>query len=279
MVVSVPAAALLVVAALLLAGCGDPGGSPAAPAATAPREAAAVDVVRVVDGDSLEADLDGERVEIRLLGVNAPERGECWSDRARDALESLLAASPVSFDGAGGSDRFGRALGYLFAGGRPVNAALLEMGAALAIDDAHPLAEEYLAAEEAAVAAGRGWWAPDACGPASGALIEVSEIAADPAGPDEERLDDEYVVLENRGAAAGLSGWTLRDESSSNRYRFPAGTVLPAGGSLKVRTGCGPGEGLAWCSPGPVWSNGGDTVLLLDASGNVAARRRYPGAD
>jgi endonuclease YncB( thermonuclease family) len=269
-----PAAALLALLALLLAGCGEPGASPS----TGSPQSGPAEVVRVVDGDTLEADVAAERIEIRLLGVNAPERGECWSEEARVALEALVEGAAVTFDPAGGTDRFGRTLGYLSAGGRPVNLALVEMGAALALDDGHPLAADFLAAEEAAVAAGRGWWAPDACGPASGAAVEIAGIEADPEGRDEDHLDDEWVVLLNRGTTVDLSGWTLRDESSSNRYRFPTGTVLASGDRLQIRTGCGPGDGLAWCSDGPVWSNGGDTVLLLDALGNVAARRRYPGA-
>jgi len=73
-----------------------------------------------------------------------------------------------------------------------------------------------------------------------------------------------------------LSGWVLRDESSSNRFRFPAGTVLEAGRRLRVVTGCEPPPGaLAWCATTPVWNNGGDSVILVDGHGRVVAHRRY----
>ncbi|NIR38769.1 MAG: lamin tail domain-containing protein [Actinobacteria bacterium] len=44
-----------------------------------------------------------------------------------------------------------------------------------------------------------------------------------------------------------------------------------------MRTGCGSDGGgeLHWCADGPVWSNGGDTVILQDTFGNVVAQRRY----
>ncbi len=70
-----------------------------------------------------------------------------------------------------------------------------------------------------------------------------------------------------------------RDESSQNRYRFPHGFLVGAGETVAVHTGCGddgPAD-LYWCAGNPVWNNGGDTALLLDPAGNVAARLRYPG--
>ena len=46
-------------------------------------------VVRIFDGDSFEAELDGEIVEVRMLGINAPEGFECHGDAARDRLREL----------------------------------------------------------------------------------------------------------------------------------------------------------------------------------------------
>ncbi len=252
----------------------DPG-----PGVTPPAGAVEVSELNVLDGDSLEALADGETIEVRLLGVNAAERGECWSEEARSALEELLDTGQVWLQPAGGTDRFGRILGYLFAADVLVNVALIEGGHAVAVDIDHPERAEFLASEEAAFRAGRGWWAAGACGPGGGTSVVIAAVEFDAPGPDEENLDGEWVRLVNDGADADLGGWTLRDESSSHRFRFPTGAGLESGEAVVVRTGCGP-DGRSeyhWCSDGPVWSNGGDTVLLLDDLGNVVDRYRYEG--
>lgn len=78
-----PSARLLVVLALAccalagVAGCTDAGYR--------------VDRVEVFDGDSFTArDSDGRKVEIRLFGIDAPERRQAWSRRSREALRELV---------------------------------------------------------------------------------------------------------------------------------------------------------------------------------------------
>ena len=107
----------------------------------------------------------------------------------------------------------------------------------------------------------------------------MAAVEANPPGPDENDLNGEWVLLENRGgASADLETWVLRDESSVNRYAFPPGTLLEPGETLAVYSGCGSDDAgsLYWCASGPVWNNGGDTALLLDPQGNVAAYLVYP---
>ena len=67
-----------------------------------------------------------------------------------------------------------------------------------------------------------------------------------------------------------IANWVLRDESTSNRLTFPRGLVLGVGESITVVTGCsGPPAAILWCSDMPVWSNGGDTVIVSDTLGNA----------
>ena len=47
-------------------------------------------VTRVVDGDTLRARIDGSTERVRLIGVDAPERGECYYERST----ALLRTSP-----------------------------------------------------------------------------------------------------------------------------------------------------------------------------------------
>ena len=74
-------------------------------------------VSRVVDGDTLDAQLlDGSVVRVRLIGIDTPEVGACGADRATAALEQLVlgrAVTLVSDPTQGAQDRFGRSLFYV----------------------------------------------------------------------------------------------------------------------------------------------------------------------
>jgi competence protein ComEC len=105
------------------------------------------------------------------------------------------------------------------------------------------------------------------------------EIHPDAAGDDSRNLNDEWVRFVNRSASdLDLAGWMVRDESSTHRYRFEE-LVLPPGGAVTLRSGCGtdtPSDRY-WCVTGSaIWNNDGDSVLLMDPLGNVVAQLRYP---
>jgi micrococcal nuclease len=120
-------------------------------------------VVRfVADGDSLEL-RDGRGV--RLLQIDAPERGECHYEPSARALRRLarsgqevrLEADPVLDQ----TDRYGRLLRYLHVRGRNVNIALVAQGAAapyLFRGERGRYARALLRAARAARADRRGFW-------------------------------------------------------------------------------------------------------------------------
>jgi micrococcal nuclease len=238
-----------------------------------------ITVDRVSDGDSVRATSAEGDLEIRLLGLNAPEGDECFGDEAQARLEALLDRGEVTLSPWPAEiDDFGRELGFLVADGVFVNLSLIESGHAVARDQSdHGFAEAFENAEEAASSQRLGLWAADACGEDSGARFEFTEIQADAPGNDQENPNGEWVVFENVGdSTADLSGWQLRDESTRHRYDFPDISVEP-GQRVRVRTGCGDEERggdvieLFWCSPEPpIWNNGGDTAFLLDSNGSIA---------
>lgn len=68
-------------------------------------------VARVIDGDTVELE---DKIKVRLLGVNAPERGECYFEESKKTLDSLLEGSTVLVEkDMTGKDRFGRLLRYV----------------------------------------------------------------------------------------------------------------------------------------------------------------------
>jgi hypothetical protein len=111
---------------------------------------------------------------------------------------------------------------------------------------------------------------PDAAGEVQPAGPAASVSALD--------LQAEVVEIANSGdAPLDLAGWRLRDEGAGKPYVFPAGTVVAAGASLRVRSGPGaatpaPGE-LVW-KTSSVWNNRGDTAFLEDPAGTVVSSRK-----
>jgi micrococcal nuclease len=69
-------------------------------------------VTQVVDGDTIR--LDDEFV-VRLLGINAPERGQCYEDEATNRLRALVLDQEVYLDkDMEAVDDSGRLLRYVF---------------------------------------------------------------------------------------------------------------------------------------------------------------------
>ncbi len=235
-------------------------------------------LVRVDDGDSFAALVDGQEQRVRLIGVNAPEQGECLADAARDRLRMLLDGRPlVLVEDVDPADRFGRLLRYVFVGDLFVNETLVAEGLAVArAFEPNTAQQEGLdAAERDAREQQLGIWDPEACGATEANLIIV-DVVADPPGLD---IEGEYVEIENPGPPVDLTGWVIRDETSQNRYAFPSGLVLATGDRIRVYTGCGTdGAAVAyWCSPAPVWDNTGDTAFLIGPSGSIRASFAYGG--
>jgi micrococcal nuclease len=238
--------------------------------------------IEIVDGDTLYVSGSLGELEVRIIGVNTPESGECFSDEATDALARLVDGNDlVLVADRSDVDQFGRALRYIETDGVDVGAELVAGGFAIARryppDDAR--ADRYAVLQRAAQEAGRGLWAPDACGASDLDGVEiVIDVNADAPGDDNVNLNGEWVTFTNAGAAAiDLDGWEVADESASHRYTFTDLRLEP-GAQVTVYSGCGRDEQVArfWCVSGSaVWNNSGDTVFLRDRNGNIVASLSY----
>ena len=122
---------------------------------------------------------------------------------------------------------------------------------------------------------------PAAAGPGP-AVDEPATAAPQPSGPvaviSALDLKGEVVEISNAGdAPLDLGGWKLNDASKGKPYVFPAGTVVAAGASVRVRSGAGaatagPGE-LKWKTTN-VWNDRGDTAYLADPSDTIVATKK-----
>ena len=82
---------------------------------------------RVIDGDTIVLDT-GTRV--RLLGIDAPERGEPYADKSTEDLSGMLRRGKISLDRCAELDKYGRVLAVVHAGELNVNLRLLQRGLA-----------------------------------------------------------------------------------------------------------------------------------------------------
>jgi micrococcal nuclease len=132
-------------------------------------------VVKVVDGDTIDIDLDGKTVRLRLIGINTPEIAdsrkpvECFGEEAENNARRLLtgrkvkiAADPSQND----KDKYGRLLRYVWRDdGVFYNLEALRDGFAREYTFIKPYEyqAEFKAAEKAAKKDKAGLWADNVC--------------------------------------------------------------------------------------------------------------------
>ena len=124
-------------------------------------------VVRISDGDTLElapVDPPGPTEKVRLLGIDAPAKGQPLYKEAGDALGAMTRSGPIRVEferaGHGQRDEYNRLLAYVFAGDKNLNLELVRQGWAVYSrkHGGERLAAELRAAEDEARTARRGVW-------------------------------------------------------------------------------------------------------------------------
>ncbi len=115
-------------------------------------------VVAVLDGDTIEV-LDGAKKlhRVRFDGIDAPERGQPFGNRAKSTLSDLVFGKNVRVD-TEGPDKYDRTIGRVHVDGRDAGLAMLEAGVAWHYTK-YDQSREYAIAEKSAKDAGRGLWA------------------------------------------------------------------------------------------------------------------------
>jgi micrococcal nuclease len=113
-------------------------------------------VLRVIDGDTIEIS-GGDRV--RLLGIDAPEKGEPIFALATDRLKGLTKSGPVTLEVCEDRDIYGRLLATVRIGKSNINSILLTEGLALPMlipPCGRPVAGDVLEAAAQGALSGKG---------------------------------------------------------------------------------------------------------------------------
>jgi micrococcal nuclease len=86
-------------------------------------------VTRIVDGDTLHLDRNGEDVTVRLLRINTRERGEWGYKQGQTELKRLVEGKRVRLASDDEpKDRYGRELAYIFVGDKNINLEMVRSG-------------------------------------------------------------------------------------------------------------------------------------------------------
>ncbi|MBD3777711.1 thermonuclease family protein [Cellulomonas hominis] len=129
-----------------------------------------MEVVRVVDGDTLIIDQDGTEVRVRLLGIDTPESVkpdspvECYGPEAAARTNELAAGKVVRLEGDPTQDtvdQYGRTLAYVWLDDATMlNELLVAEGYAreYTYDQPGSHQAELLEAQQRAQTAGAGLW-------------------------------------------------------------------------------------------------------------------------
>ena len=132
-------------------------------------------VVRVVDGDTVVVNIDGEDETLRLIGIDTPEvvdprqPVQCFGKEASAKAKELLNGEYVRLEydqTQGERDKYDRLLAYVYLeDGTFFNKYMVEQGYAHEYTYVVPYEyqEEFQAAERGAEASERGLWAPETC--------------------------------------------------------------------------------------------------------------------
>lgn len=75
-------------------------------------------VTKIIDGDTFET--ASRKNPVRLANVNAPEKGQSGSAKAKDALSKLIKGEEVRIDTVS-RDKYGRAVANVYLGRESVN--------------------------------------------------------------------------------------------------------------------------------------------------------------
>ena len=115
-------------------------------------------VVGITDGDTITLRTTTDTIKVWLTGIDAPEGGQPFGTKAKQALSKLVFGKSVTVDSSG-EDRYGRTLGEIIVDGESVNVRLVRGGWAWWYEQYAPDDNQLRDAQQEARQSGRGLWA------------------------------------------------------------------------------------------------------------------------
>lgn len=244
-------------------------------------------VKEVIDGATIEIEVDGEPVQVRYIGVELPDvEGSVVYDQALRANRRLVEGKWVTLiKERSNVNQQGQWVRYVLAQGVFVNHELIRQGFARANTFPPDVSCDvfFFEAQRLAQAAGLGIWGAAATPtrtlvPTPTPQSVTGDVRVVFINPKGEGWQDpnEFAEIRNLSTfAVQLSGWTLSDEKG-HKFTFP-NLLLIAGGYCRIYTNQYVPEacGLSFYSPSAIWDDAGDCAYLRDPYGNLVSQLCY----
>jgi len=151
--------------------------------------------IAVLDGDTIDVNIQGKTYRVRYIGIDAPERDEQFFQEATQANASLVQGKKLLlFKDVSETDRYGRLLRYVFADGVFVNYALVRNGYAKAYTYPPDVscADLFLEAERKAREERLGLWGQATPTPSARCDPSYPDVCIPPPPPDLDCKDIPY---------------------------------------------------------------------------------------
>lgn len=91
-------------------------------------------VTKIIDGDTVIVKINGEEKSVRLIGIDAPEKNECFEKEATEKLKELIGNKKIKLEAdetQNDKDKYDRLLRYIYLeDGTLINKRLIEEGMA-----------------------------------------------------------------------------------------------------------------------------------------------------
>ncbi|MGA9348699.1 MAG: thermonuclease family protein [Anaerolineae bacterium] len=266
---------ICIVLALSLAACRQ---TPQAPAR--PPDLIEASVTRVIDGDTIEVEIEGESYKVRYIGIDTPELHhpdkpvEYYAQEAYEKNRELVEGKTVYLEkDVSETDQYERLLRYVYMGDTFVNAYLVQHGYALV--STYPpdvkYQERFLELQREAREAGRGLWGEVQTQVSRGEVIIDPDCSQfDAPGDDQLNPNEEYVCFTNLSDhPVDMTGWRVdrRPDKSYSFHEF----VLNPGASVRLHSGneIDTPTDFYWGIGEAIWRNIHDAAYLYDADGKL----------
>lgn len=222
-------------------------------------------ITRVIDGDTVEGILDEEKVTVRLLGINTPERGEWLYSEAKEFLEVRILNKTVSLEfGKDKTDKYGRTLAYLNFRGENVNVEIVRngLGNFYFPSGKDRYYQEFYSAWEECLVSERGLCEKSKSVCSKCIILEEFNV----------RLQ-KIVFVNNCNFICNLEGWTVKDEG---RKKFVFENLfLDSSDKIEIRAGNSAIPGSLHWKESYVWTNSGDSLFLRDENNKLILWKSY----
>ncbi len=227
------------------------------------KERVEVVVERVIDGDTVVV----KGNSLRLLGINAPEKGEAQYDRAKEYLEDLVLNKTVYYEeGREKRDKYGRLLAYLFIDGENINLKLIKRGFANIYfpSGKDKYYSEFKATWEECVEENK-----NLCKKSKHKCAECILLS------EFDYMHDRVVFRNLCPFDCNITNWKIHDEGRK-KFVFPD-FELDSQEYVEIIVGEGKDDKdtLYWTKESYVWTRKGDTLFLRDKEGKLVFWKSY----